>query len=221
VPDQFTQLTPELYDYVLAHTREDELLARLREETERSVPDVAQMQISPDQGVFMGVLAAAIGARRALELGTFTGYSAICVARALPADGRLVTCDVSEEWTRIGRRYWAEAGLEERIDLRLGPALETLAELRDGEPFDLAFIDADKPNYPAYWEAVVDLVRSGGVILVDNVFAGGSITGPTEEGFEHAARDAIAEVNDRILADERVEPAMLSVSDGITLARKR
>src|SRR5947207_9659469 len=155
-------MTPELHAYVVERSREDGVLARLRAETEEAT-DVPQMQIAPDQGAFMGLLAKAIGARRALELGTFTGYSAICVAREMPPDGILVTCDVSEEWTGIARRYWEEAGIDGRIDLRLGPALDTLAELADagGEPFDLAFIDADKPSYPAYWEAVLELVRPG------------------------------------------------------------
>jgi caffeoyl-CoA O-methyltransferase len=221
VGDKFTALTPELYGYLQEHTREDELLARLREETERTIPDRAQMQIAPDQGAFMGVLVRAISASRALELGTFTGYSAICVARALPADGTLVACEVSEEWAAIARRYFDEAGLSERIDLRMGPALETLAQLRGGEQFDFAFIDADKPNYLAYWEEVLGLMRPGGLVLVDNVFAGGSIAGEADDGFTHESLDTIRELNDRILADERVDAAMIGVADGVTLAFKR
>ena len=219
MPDKFTTLTPELYAYVVEHTREDELLARLRAETERDT-DMAIMQIAPDQGALLALLAQAIGARTALELGTFTGYSAICIARALPADdGALVTCDVSEEWTSIARRYFEEANLADRIDLRLGPALETLAEL--GGPFDFAFIDADKPNYMAYWEEVLKLVRAGGIIVVDNVFAGGSVVGPRDDGFSHESVETIRRLNDAIVADERVEMAMVGIADGITIAIKR
>ena len=222
MPDKFTAMTAELHRYVVDHTREDEVLARLRAETETAT-DMAIMQIAPDQGALMALLARAIGARRALELGTFTGYSSICIARALPEDGRLVTCDVSEEWTGIALRYFVEAGVAERIDLRLGPALETLAELSEAgaEPFDFAFIDADKPNYPAYWEAVLDLLRPGGLVLVDNVFAGGSIVGEGDGGFTHASLDTIRELNDRIAADARVESAMVGIADGITIALKR
>ena len=148
MPDKFTALTPALHDYLVAHSGPpDELLERLAAETE-SATDRAIMQIAPEQGALMGLLCRAIGARRALELGTFTGYSAICVARALPADGTLIACDVSEEWTDIARRYWDEAGLADRIELRLGPASDTLAALEGSEPFDFAFIDADKTGYP-------------------------------------------------------------------------
>ena len=222
MPDKFTAMTPELHAYVLEHTREDDVLARLRAETE-SATDLAIMQIAPDQGALMALLARAIGARRALELGTFTGYSSICIARALPADGRLITCDTSEEWTAIALRYFAEAGLEDRIELRLGPALETLAELgeADAEPFDFAFIDADKPNYPAYWDGVLDLLRPGGLVVVDNVFAGGSILGGGDGDFTHASLETIRELNNRIAADERVDCAMVGVADGITIGLKR
>jgi predicted O-methyltransferase YrrM len=218
VPDKYTALTPDLYRYVLEHTREDELLARLREETERET-DMAVMQVAPDQGALLALLARAIGARRALELGTFTGYSSICVARVLPDDGELVTCDVSEEWTGIARRYWDEAGLADRIDLRLGPALDTLATLEG--PFDFAFIDADKPNHPAYWEAALKLVRSGGIVVIDNVFAGGSVVGPTGDGFSHESVEAIRELNDIVRRDDRVDQAMIGIADGLVIALKR
>jgi caffeoyl-CoA O-methyltransferase len=218
VPDKFTELTPALHDYLVAHSGPpDELLDRLAAETE-SATDVAIMQIAPEQGALMGLLCRAIGARRALELGTFTGYSAICVARALPADGKLVACDVSEEWTAIARRYWEEADLADRIELRLGPALETLAELRGGEPFDFAFIDADKTGYPDYWEAVVELLRPGGIAIVDNVLHGGDVI---DDGADNEARAAIVRTNELIAADERVESVMLGVADGITIALKR
>src|SRR5947207_2097973 len=148
--DKYTVLTPELYTYAVEHgTRRDDVLARLAEETERELGDVAIMQVAPDQGAFMTLLLRLMGARRALELGTFTGYSSICIARGLTDDGVLVTCDTNDEWTAIARRYWEEAGVAERIDLRLGPALETLRELPSDEPFDFAFIDADKSEYPA------------------------------------------------------------------------
>ena len=218
MPDKFTALTPELHDYLVAHSGpQDELLARLAAETE-SATDVAIMQIAPEQGALMALLCRAVGARRALELGTFTGYSAICVARALPEDGRLVACDVSEEWTAIARRYLEEAGLAERIELRLGPALETLAELAGGEPFDFAFIDADKTSYPEYWEAVVELLRPGGDRIVDNVLHGGDVV---DDSADNEARTAILRTNETIAADERVESVMVGVADGITIALRR
>ena len=163
MPDKFTTLSPELYAYAIEHgARQDDLLRRLAEETESKLADVAIMQIAPDQGAFMTMLMRLMGARRALELGTFTGYSAICIARGLPDDGELVTCDLSDEWTAIARRYWEEAGVAERIDLRLGPALETIRGLPSEEPFDFAFIDADKSEYPDYYEECLRLLRPGG-----------------------------------------------------------
>jgi caffeoyl-CoA O-methyltransferase len=160
----------------------------------------------------------AIGARRALELGTFTGYSAICVARGLTPDGTLVTCDLNGEWTAIARRYFDEASVAERIDLRLGPALDTLRELPTDEPFDFAFIDADKAEYPDYYEECLRLLRPGGLIMLDNVLRGGQVADPADDDPRTlATRD----VNDRAIADERVEVAMLGVADGITLALKR
>jgi caffeoyl-CoA O-methyltransferase len=231
VPDKFTALTPALHDYLVAHSGPPgDLLRRLAAETESST-DRAIMQIAPEQGALMGLLAKAIGARRALELGTFTGYSAICVARSLPEDGTLVTCDVNEEWTAIARRYWEEAGLAGRIDLRLGPALDTVAELAGGEPFDFAFIDADKQSYPDYWEAVVELVRPGGLILVDNVLYGGEVVGALEgedamrphvdESERSPSLDAILRTNEMIQADDRVGSVMVGIADGITIALRR
>jgi caffeoyl-CoA O-methyltransferase len=220
-PDKFTALTPELYDYVVEHTREDALLERLRTETAASLPDRAQMQISPDQGALMTLLVRAIGARRALELGTFTGYSAICIARGLGEEGRLVSCDVSEEWTAIAHRYFEEAGLEDRIELRIGPALETLAALAADEPFDFAFIDADKVNYPNYWDPVVELLRPGGLAVVDNTFYGGLVIADEMDERVRASTDAVRRTNRMIAEDERVDEAMLGVADGITLALKR
>ena len=218
MPDKYVTLTPELYAYVVEHgAREDDVLQRLRAETEK-LGDVAIMQISPEQGAFMTLLAKAIGARRALELGTFTGYSAICVARGLTEGGELVTCDLNGDWTQIARRYFEEAGVADRIDLRLGPALETLRALPADEPFDLAFIDADKREYPDYYEECLRLLRPGGLIMLDNVLRGGGVL---DDADEDPRTVATREVNERAIADERVDVAMLGVSDGITLALKR
>jgi caffeoyl-CoA O-methyltransferase len=218
VPDKYITLTPELYDYVVEHgARRDDVLRRLADETEK-LGDIAVMQIAPEQGAFMTLLVRAMGARRALELGTFTGYSAICIARGLADGGTLVTCDISGEWTEVARRHFDEAGVAHRIDLRLGPALETLRKLPDTEPFDFAFIDADKTEYPDYYEECLRLLRPGGVIMLDNVLRGGQVLNGDDPDQRTAAT---REVNERAIADERVEVAMLGVADGITLALKR
>jgi caffeoyl-CoA O-methyltransferase len=218
MPDKFITLTPELYGYVVQHgARRDEVLERLAAETE-GLGDIAIMQVAPEQGAFMTLLVRAMGAHRALELGTFTGYSAICVARGLADGGQLVTCDLNGEWTQIARRYFDEAGVADRIDLRLGPALDTLRGLSADEPFDFAFIDADKTEYPEYYEECLRLLRPGGLIMLDNVLRGGEVLdGENDDPRTLATR----EVNDRAIADERVDVAMLGVSDGITLALKR
>jgi predicted O-methyltransferase YrrM len=169
----------------------------------------------------MAFLVRLIGARKSLEVGVFTGYSALCVARALPADGRLVACDVSEEWTDVGRRYWQEAGVEDRIDLHLGPATETLDRLiADGEAgsFDLAFIDADKPSYATYYERALTLFRPGGVVGIDNVLWQGRVADP---GNDDDDTEAIRAVNDTAHGDDRVDMCMLPIGDGLTLLRKR
>ena len=216
--DKFTTLTPELYCYLAEHgARQDELLRRLAEET-AELGGIAIMQIAPEQGALMSLLVRAIGARRALELGTFTGYSAICIARGLPDEGVLVTCDVNEEWAGIARRYFDEAGLAERIDLRLGPALDTLRAMPADDPFDFAFIDADKTGYPGYYEEVLRLLRPGGLAMLDNMLRGGRVIDPD---LEDEGDRAVVGLNERILADERVEMAMLGVSDGVTLVLKR
>ncbi|MDX1422128.1 MAG: class I SAM-dependent methyltransferase [Kiloniellales bacterium] len=213
-------LNEAVYDYLLeVSLREPPVLARLREET-AGLPR-AIMQISPEQGQFMALLAELLGARRVLEVGTFTGYSALVVALALPADGRVITCDVNEETTAIARRYWAEAGVADRIELRLGPAVDTLdALLADGGAgtFDLAFVDADKTNYDAYYERGLALLRPGGLMLVDNVLWGGAVADPLHQDED---TDAIRALNAKIHGDERVSLALLPVSDGLTLARKR
>jgi len=219
---KYTVLDDRLHDYLVEHgAREDDVLRRLREETAERLPNLINMQIAPDQGAFLTMLARLIEARRALELGTFTGYSAICIARGLADGGKLIACDVSEEWTRIARRYWEEAGVAERIELRLGPALETLRGLPGAEPFDLAFVDADKGGYPDYYEECVRLVRPGGLILLDNVLGGGLIAQQEIPEDRRPYVDALRRTNERIARDERVDLAMVGVADGVTIARVR
>lgn len=209
-----------LYDYLTTHSlRESDVLKRLRAETAR-LP-MARMQIAPEQGQFMALLVRLLGARKTLEVGVFTGYSSLCVAQALPRDGKHVACDVSEEWTSIGRRYWQEAGVAEKIDLRLAPALTTLdALLAEGEAerFDFAFIDADKLSYDAYYERALRLVRPGGLIAIDNVLWGGSVADPSDQDEDTRA---IRALNDKIHRDDRVEMSLLPLGDGLTLAMKR
>ena len=219
--DKFTQMSSELYRYAVEHSdADDELMRELAEETEREAGGLTEMLTSPEQGTLMTILVRAIGARRALELGTFTGYGSISIARGLPADGTLITCDVSEQWTAIARRYFEAAGLADRIELRLGPALDTLRELPEDEPFDFAFIDADKGNYPSYYEECVRLVRPGGLIAIDNVFYGGEVLGDGTGGDRGQFPAEVRELNDRIAADERVLSVMLGIADGVTLALK-
>jgi caffeoyl-CoA O-methyltransferase len=213
---------PDLVDripaYLVAHsTPPDDLASRLIVET-AALGSVARMQVSPDEGSFLTLVARLTGARRAVEVGTFTGYSSLCIARGLAPGGTLLCCDVSEEWTSIARRYWAEAGLADRIELRLGPAAETLRALPAETVFDLAFIDADKPGYPVYWEEIVPRVRAGGAILVDNVLQGGRVV---DETAEHENVVAVRRFNDLVVNDDRVDVAMLPIRDGVTLAVKR
>ncbi len=213
-------LTQELYEYLLRVSVDEPVALRsLREETARH--EFARMQISPEQGQFMRFLVELMGARRALEVGVFTGYSALSVALGLPEDGELVACDVSEEYTAVARRHWSQAGVANRISLRLGPALDTLNELiaeNRRDHFDFAFIDADKTNYWNYFEACLKLVRPGGLILVDNVLWGGRV-------IDTQARDedtqAIRQFNDRLAAEKRVQRCMVPIADGLTLARVR
>ena len=198
---------------------ETEVQQRLRAET--SVLPKAGMQIGADQGAFMALLVRLIGARRALEIGTFTGYSAMAVAAALPPGGRLITCDVSEEWTAIARRYWREAGLSDTIELRLGDARGTLAALRieaGDSSFDFAFIDADKPGYDAYYEACLHLVRPGGLILIDNVLWSGKVADPEILDPDTVALRAL---NAKIREDARVEASLVAIGDGVMVVRKR
>ncbi len=217
---KFIALTPALHEYVVSRgAREDAALAEVREST-AALGDIAVMQVSPDQGALMTMLARLVAARRAIELGTFTGYSAICIARGLEPGGVLVACELDFERAGTAQRNFERAGVADSIDVRLGPAAETLAALaaEDGEPFDLAFIDADKAGYPDYYERCLDLLRPGGLIVLDNVLRDGTVLEPDPD--DESAR-VIAALNEEIASDQRVDVAMLTVADGITLARKR
>jgi predicted O-methyltransferase YrrM len=218
--NQSLSLTPELYTYLLdVSLRESPLLRELREHT-LGMPE-ARMQIAPEQGQFMALLARLLGARRALEIGVFTGYSALCVASALPADGRLIACDISPEFTRVAREYWTRAGVAERIDLRLAPAAETLAALLaagNAGTFDLAFIDADKTGYAGYYEQCLALLRPGGLILVDNVLWNGRVL---DGASTDADTRAIQAFNRQVQGDTRVDLSLVPIGDGLTLLRKR
>ncbi|MBN1814907.1 MAG: class I SAM-dependent methyltransferase [Anaerolineae bacterium] len=212
-------LTGALYDYMLdVSLREPDVLRRLREETAHH--EMAECQISPEQGQFMALLVKLIGAKRTLEVGVFTGYSAAWVALALPPDGRVIACDVSEEWTAIARRYWKEAGISDRIDLRLAPAVETLEKLVEagqGDSFDFAFIDADKPSYDVYYEHCLKLIRPGGLIAFDNMLRHGRVLEETrDEGTQ-----VVQALNAKLHTDARVDISLVPIADGLTLARKR
>jgi caffeoyl-CoA O-methyltransferase len=214
-----TIISPAISDYLLAHsTPADDLLRELAVETIAAFPDAAGMQISHDEGELLTMLVRLVGAQHAVEVGVFTGYSAICIARGLPPEGRLLACDVSEEWTSLARTYWQRAGLLDRIDLRIAPAVETLQSLPADAAIDFAFIDADKTNYLAYYEELLPRVRPGGLIVLDNVLRDGRVLDPAAR---HPADVAIQQINERIVADDRVDSVMLPVRDGVTLARKR
>lgn len=213
------EVTPAVHEYLMAHSSPlDDVQRSLIEITTSRLPDRATMQIAPEQGAFMTMLARLIGARRAIEVGTFTGYSALCLARGLPANGQLICCDISEEWTSIGRPYWERAGVADRIDLRIGPAADTLRALPADAVFDLAFIDADKPGYPVYYAEILTRLRPGGVILVDNVLWSGDIIDATRTDDNAVAMRAF---NDLVVADPRVEVVMLPIADGLSLIRKK
>jgi caffeoyl-CoA O-methyltransferase len=216
---KFLRLTPELYNYVIAHGgNDDTMLAELADETARRMGGAAMMQISPEQGTFMTILARAIGARHAVELGTFTGYSAICIARALPPDGTLLCCDISAEWTAIARRYWEKAGLSRKITLKLAPALDTLRALPANEIFDFAFIDADKGYYRSYYDEILKRLRPNGLILIDNVLWSGEVLNQHNQSPDTRA---IRALNDFLPSDSRVDVVMLPIADGITICRKK
>lgn len=213
-------LPEELHAYLLdVGVREPDLLRQLRAET-AAMPE-HDMQIAPEQGALMALLVELTGARRCLEVGTFTGYSSLSVALALPADGRLVCIDLSREWTDVARRYWAQAGVADKIELRLGSALDTLdAMVAEGQAgtFDFAFLDADKDNYPAYADRILTLLRRGGLMAIDNVFWGGEVAQPE---VDNVSVRGIRELNRILASDERVSLSMVPIADGLTLARKR
>ena len=213
-------LDERLYTYLLSVSlREPEVLRRLRKETAQD--RMAEMQIAPEQGQFMALLVQLLGARRCLEVGVYTGYSSLSVALALPADGRLIACDVSEVWTSVAQRYWQAAGVADRIRLELAPAehtLKALIEAGETDSFDFAFIDADKTNYPLYYEQVLSLLRPGGLVAIDNTLWSGDVADP---GNQDPDTVAIREFNAMVLADERVAISLLPIADGLTLAMKR
>ena len=211
-------VTDDVRDYAVGHSswRPDDVVRRLRSET-LALGNVAGMQIGDDQGQLLTMMARLVGARRAVEVGTFTGYSSLCIARGLTADGSLLCCDISEEWTAIGVRAWERAGLRDRIELRIAPALQTLSALPDQPDIDLVFIDADKAGYAAYWDELVPRVRQGGVVLADNVLWSGEIA---DENVTGADIDALRAFNDKVAADTRVEVVVLPAFDGLTIARR-
>lgn len=215
------QVDDRLYDYLLDNSlREADILRQLREETAK-LGRIKQMQISPEQGQFMALLAELTGAQRLLEVGTFTGYSALACALAMPPDAEIIACDVSEEWTNIAKRYWQEAGVSEKITLKLGPAAQTLKGLLDAgkaNTFDLMFIDADKSGYDTYYELGLKLVRPGGLILIDNVLWGGDVADPAVKDED---TEAIRALNKKLATDNRIGLSMLPVGDGLSLARRR
>jgi predicted O-methyltransferase YrrM len=213
------QLTEDLHRYMLSVSlREPEILRRLRQET--ATRPLARMQIAPEQGQFMALLLRLMGARRLIEVGVFTGYSALCCALALPEDGRIIACDINAEWTSVAQRYWREAGVSEKIDLRLAPALGTLDDLLAsgaGGTFDFAFIDADKENYGNYYERVLQLLRPGGLLAADNVLWSGRVADPA---IRDADTVALRAFNEKLLRDERVAISLVPIADGLTLALK-
>ncbi|WP_329179311.1 O-methyltransferase [Streptomyces sp. NBC_01477] len=212
------QLTPELYGYVLDHNPPlDPIERELIEVTHRSLADVSGMQTAEEQGPLLAFLVRLTGARQIVEVGTFTGFSALSMARALPADGRLIACDISEEWTAVGREAWVKAGVADRIDLRIAPAIDTLRALPGGSWIDLVFLDADKESYIDYWEELLPRLRPGGLLVIDNTLYHGDVADPAATGGGAAVRA----FNDHVRADDRVDDVLLTVADGLTLARKR
>ncbi|MBM7492461.1 O-methyltransferase [Micromonospora luteifusca] len=210
-------LTDELHAYLVAHgSPPDEIIRDLADETRSVLPEHATMQVAPEQAAFLTFLTRLLDVRQAVEVGTFTGLSSLAIARGLPEGGRLTCFDISAEFTGIARRYWERAGVQDRIDLRIGPAGDRLRELPYERYLDFAFIDADKTGYPIYWAELVPRMRPGGVIAVDNVLRGGRVIAPQD-----ANDRAIAAFNDDVLADVRVDPVMLPIADGLTLARVR
>ena len=215
---KITALTQDLYRYMIGHrSAEDQVLTDLRRETLRVVSDKAGMMISEEQGILLRMLVAAVAPKLVVEVGTFTGYSALCMAQALPKGGRVLCCDVSDEWTSVGKPYWRRAGVADRIDLRIAPALETINGLPANEEVDFAFLDADKCNYVQYFEAIVPKLRTNGLIAADNVLWHNWSMDAHNQDPETVG---IREFNDHVLRDDRVETVMLHVGDGLTLIRK-
>jgi predicted O-methyltransferase YrrM len=213
-------LTEPLYNYMRTFSlREPEILQRLRQETSRD--PMAEMQITPEQGQFMALLARLIGTARTLEVGVFTGYSSLCVAMALPQNGKLIACDINKEWTDVARRYWREAGVDHIVDLRLAPAIETMDDLlarHEAGKYDFVFIDADKGNYDGYYERALSLLRPGGLMAIDNVFWGGKVADAWSQDRD---TKAIRALNEKIRDDDRVDMSLIPVGDGLTLVGKR
>jgi caffeoyl-CoA O-methyltransferase len=216
-------IEPDIAAYASAHTTSaDDLQRELQARTEKETGGAAGMQIGNDQAVLMELVARAMSARRAVEIGTFTGYSALAVARGMGPEGRLLCCDVSEEWTQIARDAWAKAGVADRIELRIGPAIDTLRALDSSEQFDLAFVDADKVGYPDYYEELVPRMRVGGLILADNTLQGGAVVDDAARG--HRGTEEVAAIrafNDRVAADPRVAVVLLPIGDGVSFIQKR
>jgi caffeoyl-CoA O-methyltransferase len=211
-------LSPEVHEYLVAHgSRPDEIHSGLIAATQE-LGGISIMQIAPEQGAFMSLFAQAIGAKHVVEVGTFTGLSTLCLARGIPDDGTVIACDISEEWTAVGRPFWERAGVAHKIDLRIGPAAETLRALPGDEHIDLSFIDADKVGYATYYEELIGRTRPGGVILVDNVLWGGSVVDPAAQNDDVLA---IRAFNDQVAADDRIDCVMLAISDGLSILRKR
>jgi caffeoyl-CoA O-methyltransferase len=216
VHNKYLQLSPELYEYMVEHgARQDELLATVERETEE-LGGIAVMQVGADEGALLALLARTVGARFAVEVGTFTGYSAIAVARALPEGGRLLCCEINEDWAATARANVERSGLSDRVEIRVGPGIETLRSLSGDPPVDFAFVDADKPGYGAYYEELLRVMRPGALMVLDNVLLAGRVLDPQDESAQ-----AMAALNDRIAVDDRVDCAMLGVADGVTIVRKR
>jgi caffeoyl-CoA O-methyltransferase len=215
--DKFTTLDADLYRYLVAHSSPADTLERELIETTAGLGSVAMMQVAREQAAFLGMLTKIAGARYAVEVGTFTGYSALAVARALPDDGRLICCDINEQWTAIALEFWERAGVSHKITLEIAPAIETLRALPLDRPIDIAFIDADKTGYSAYYEEILRRMRRGGLIVVDNVLWMGTVLNPDATDPETVA---IRKFNDCVVTDPRVEAVMLPISDGLTLIRK-
>lgn len=212
-------MSGDLRDYVVGHSiPRTTVHTALVAETNARFADRSNMLTTHEQGALLTFLVRLIGARTAIEVGTFTGYSALNIAQGLPADGRLICCDVSDEFTSVGKPYWEQAGVADRIDLRIAPAAETLAAITDDGTVDFAFIDADKPGYPTYFEHLVRLLRPGGLLVVDNVFWGGDVVRPE---VDDDTTNTIRAFNDLVAGDDRVESVMVNVADGLTLIRKR